>query len=86
MGRTPKTPRDPFGAWLHHLRTEKKLSQDELSDLTGISQSTLAYWERTGNMKGRKEIILLARAFGVSVQKLLRPEKLVPETNKGSMK
>ena len=86
MGRKPKEPRDSFGAWLYHLRTEKNLSQDELANITGISQSTLAYWERTGNMKGRKEIVTLARAFGVSLQKLLRPEKIGAGIKKSGMK
>ena len=72
MGRTPKTRRDPFGAWLYHLRTEKALTQQKLSAVTGIPQRTIAYWERTGKLSGRKEIIALAKAVGVSVGKLLR--------------
>jgi hypothetical protein len=33
------------------------------------------YWERTGNLVGRKQIIKLAKLYGVSVEKLLRLEK-----------
>jgi transcriptional regulator with XRE-family HTH domain len=75
MGRKPKSKRDPYGAWLHYLRKDKKLSQQALSDLTGIPQRNLAYWERNGKLKGRHEILQLAEALGVSLQKLLRPEK-----------
>jgi hypothetical protein len=37
------------------------------------------YWERTGNLAGRRQILKLARLYGVSVQKLLRVEKLREE-------
>ena len=72
MGRTPKERRNPYGAWLHHLRTEKRFSQERLSKLTGVPQTTLAYWERTGKLTGRDIIIKMAKALGVSVEKLLR--------------
>ncbi|HOX58132.1 MAG TPA: helix-turn-helix transcriptional regulator [Candidatus Paceibacterota bacterium] len=72
MGRTPKSRRDKYGAWLQHLRKEKGLSQDALAEMTGVPQSTLAYWERTGKLTGRETIFKLAKALGVSVTKLLR--------------
>jgi len=75
MGRKPKVKRDAYGAWLHHLRKERKLTQDELAKLTGVPQTTLAYWERTGKLTGRKSILRLANILGVSLNKLLRPEK-----------
>lgn len=72
MGRKPATKRDAYGAWLHHLRKEKKLTQQALSDLTGIPQRNIAYWERSGKLKGRDEILKLAKALGVKVEELLR--------------
>jgi transcriptional regulator with XRE-family HTH domain len=75
MGRKPKTRRDSYGAWLLHLRNEQRLTQNELSQLTGVPQTTLAYWETTGNLVGRKVIFRLAKALGVSVEKLLRMDK-----------
>lgn len=75
MGRKPKERRNSYGAWLCHLRKEKGLSQDELSTLTGVPQSTLAYWERTGKFAGREIIIKTAKALGVSVEELLRVGK-----------
>jgi transcriptional regulator with XRE-family HTH domain len=72
VGRKPKHPRDSYGAWLHHLRTELGLTQQGLSNLTGIQQRTLAHWERTGKLAGRKEILKLAKALKVSVSELLR--------------
>ena len=75
MGRKPKTRRNPYGAWLHLLRKEKDLSQDEVSKRSGIPRTTLMYWERTGNLTGREQILKLATIYGVSTQKLLRAEK-----------
>jgi transcriptional regulator with XRE-family HTH domain len=72
MGRKPKNRRNRYGAWLHHLRREKGLSQDALSKKTGVPQSTLAYWEKTGKLAGRETIIKIAEALEVSVEDLLR--------------
>jgi transcriptional regulator with XRE-family HTH domain len=76
MGRKPKARRNSYGAWLHYLRREAKLTQDEASQLTGIPRTTLTTWERTGEMPGRREIFRLARAYGISMQRLLRIEKM----------
>ena len=75
MGRKPKARRNPYGAWLYFLRQERNLTQDEVSARTGIPRTTLMYWERSGNLTGRKQILKLARAYSISVQKLLRVEK-----------
>jgi transcriptional regulator with XRE-family HTH domain len=74
MGRKPKTRRDPYGEWLYHLRKDKHLTQVELAKRTGVPQTTLAYWERTGKLTGRQIIFRLAEALGVSVAKLLRAD------------
>jgi HTH-type transcriptional regulator/antitoxin HipB len=75
MGRKPKARRHPYGAWLFFLRKEKKLAQEEVSKRTGIPRTTLMYWERSGNLIGRKQILKLAKIYGISVQKLLRVEE-----------
>jgi transcriptional regulator with XRE-family HTH domain len=72
MGRKPKTRRNDYGAWLYLLRKEKGLSQEDVSKRTGIPRTNLMYWERSGNLVGRKQIIKLAEIYGVSVKKLLR--------------
>ena len=75
MGRKPKARRHPYGAWLFLLRKEKGLAQEAVSKRTGIPRTTLMYWERNGNLIGRRQILKLAKIYGVSVQKLLRVEK-----------
>jgi transcriptional regulator with XRE-family HTH domain len=81
MGRKPKARRDAYGAWLLHLRQEKHLTQEELAEQTGVPQTTLAYWEKTGKLTGRKPILRMARVLGVSVSKLLRADKTDPDAS-----
>jgi len=76
MGRKPKARRDSYGAWLHYLRKEANLTQEEAAKLTGIPRTTLTTWERTGELPGRKEIFRLSKAYGISLERLLRTEKL----------
>ena len=79
MGRKPKARRHLYGGWLHYLRKEAKLTQEEAAKLTGIPRTTLTTWERTGEMPGRKEISRLAKAYRVSIPRLLRIEMLEKE-------
>ena len=72
MGRKGKSRRHPYGAWLLYLRKQKHLSQDALAKKLGVPQTTLAYWERTGNLPGRTIIIRMTKALGISAKALLR--------------
>jgi transcriptional regulator with XRE-family HTH domain len=59
----------------HAIQTEPETFLDvarRLSKMTGVPQSTLAYWEKTGKLTGRETIFKLAKALGVSVAELLR--------------
>jgi transcriptional regulator with XRE-family HTH domain len=76
MGRTPKTRRNPYGAWLHHLRKQKGLSQTEVTEITHIPRATLRRWERTGRLPGREGIVRLAKLYGITLEELLRAEKI----------
>ncbi len=80
MGRKPTARRNPYGAWLHHLRQERNLTQAELAKRAGIPQTTLAYWERTGKLAGREVILRLAAALDVPAVKLLRADKSKPNS------
>jgi transcriptional regulator with XRE-family HTH domain len=72
MGRKLSTRRNSYGAWLHFLRKERGLTQAEAALLTGLPRTTLMYWERTGNLVGRRQILKLAKVYRVSVVELLR--------------
>ncbi len=75
MGRKSIKRRNPYGAWLHFLRKERGLTQSAVSKFTGIPRTTLMYWERSGNLAGRRQIIKLANAYKVPILKLLRLDR-----------
>ncbi|MCI8596487.1 MAG: helix-turn-helix transcriptional regulator [Clostridia bacterium] len=60
-----------FGERLKELRTEKKLSQMELSVATGISQSAIAKWELGKTDPTAYALITLSNYFNESVDYLL---------------
>ena len=64
---------------MHHLRTERRLTQEQLAELLTVPRTTLAYWERTGKLTGRTVILRMSAVFGIPVAKLLRAEKRRPD-------
>ena len=60
-----------IGERLKELRSEKNLSQMELSKATGISQSSIARWELNKSEPTASDIIVLAKFFGESADYLL---------------
>ncbi|MCI8458343.1 MAG: helix-turn-helix transcriptional regulator [Clostridia bacterium] len=56
---------------LKELREEKGISQDYLAKQTGLSQSSIAYWERGERVPSAQAIIILAKYFEVSTDYLL---------------
>jgi len=55
------------------------LSQKEVAQSPGIPRTTLMYWERTGNLAGRKQILKLVGIYRVPVARLLRAESPLSE-------
>lgn len=56
---------------LKELRTEKNLSQMQLAEATGISQSALARWELGKTKPTATGLVTLSKYFGESVDYLL---------------
>jgi len=56
---------------IKELRTEKHISQEELSRATGLSQSAIARWELGKTEPTASAIITLAKFFGESADYLL---------------
>lgn len=56
---------DTLGAKIRRSRRDKEMSQDELAQKVGVTQSTLCTWENSGkDIKIRvRELLLLARAL-----------------------
>lgn len=60
-----------IGERIKELRTEKNISQMELSKVTGLSQSAIARWELNKSEPTATAIIILAEYFGESADYLL---------------
>ena len=57
---------------IRELRENKKMTQDKLGRLVGVSRSTVAKWESGENMPRVRQLISLASVFNVKVDALLR--------------
>ena len=65
-----------FAEIIKDLRQEKNLSQKQLSEKTGISQSAIARWELLQTEPTASALIVLSAFFGVTVGQLLGKEVL----------
>jgi transcriptional regulator with XRE-family HTH domain len=64
-------PRDQFAANLRRLRGAAELSQESLSDLSGLHASEISRLERGARDPRLSTIVRLARALGVEPALLL---------------
>lgn len=62
---------DIFAERLKELRNEKGLSQAQLAKETGLSCTSLCYWETQQRVPSAVAIITLAEYFGVTPDYLL---------------
>ncbi len=71
MPRKLSKERPAMGAHLAGLRQDAGLSQIELSEILGVNQQTIAFWEQS--VKPPRSTVLpdMAKALGVKVEDLL---------------
>ncbi len=74
IGRPAKTGRSAFGARIHQLREQAKLSQAEVSQKLGISQQSYAKWERRSVALSVAQFEQLASIFNVPVMAFFAAE------------
>lgn len=60
-----------FGEKLLNLRKKKGLSQEELAEKLNITRQTISNWELNQTSPDAKELKLLSKEFGVSIDELL---------------
>lgn len=60
-----------YGERIRELRQAEKLSQAQLAEKTGLSQSSIAAWEVGQNVPNANAIIILAKYFVVTSDYLL---------------
>ncbi len=63
-----------FAERLKELRIEKELSQAQLAKATGLSHTSIVYWETEQRVPNANAIIILAGFFGVTTDYLLGVE------------
>lgn len=67
------------GANIRRLRKQRKLTQDQLGDMVGVSRSTITQWERGWTTPRMGNVQLLAGALGVSTADIIADE--LPPSN-----
>ena len=60
-----------FGSRLRELRLEKKLTQQQLSEMLGLSQSSIAYYEKSKKEPSLITLLQLAKFFNISLDYLV---------------
>ena len=61
-----------FGMRLKNLRFEHGITQQELQLETGISQCTIAHWEKNHAIPSTLSLIKLSRFFQLTIDELLK--------------
>lgn len=71
QGRPPSSEAPPLGKKLAALRKERGLTQQQLADELGVSQSVVAYYERRADNPSLEVLQKLASSYDVTVADLL---------------
>ena len=56
---------------IFNILKEKKMTQKQFSQLSGISESTISDWKRKGKTPGADKLLLISKALDVSIDRLL---------------
>jgi len=79
-GRPAKTTRTAFGKRLHQARTAAGLSQTQVAELLGLSQSGYAAWERENVALRPDQVSRLCSILRVKVEELFEDGPSVRRT------
>ena len=60
-----------IGETIQRLRTKRRLSQEQLAELVGVSRQAVSKWELNAALPDTDKLIPLAQALGVSIDELL---------------
>lgn len=63
-----------FSRNLTRLRTEKQMSQDELANLTGVSQAAISQYEAGSSLPKITIAVKIASVLGTSCEELMKGE------------
>ncbi len=65
-----------LGEKIYKLRSEKNLSQGDLSELLGVSRQSVSKWENDGAIPDLDKIVKLAEIFGITIDELVKGEDI----------
>lgn len=68
-----------LGENIVRLRTEKRLTQEELADLLGVSRQSVSKWESDASTPELDKLIRLSEVFDITVDKLVKEENITEE-------
>ena len=63
------------GAFLKHLRKEKGITQEKVSEELGVSGRTISRWETGKNMPDISLLVEIAEFFDVSIPEIIKGER-----------
>ncbi|MCH7309215.1 helix-turn-helix domain-containing protein [Acinetobacter sp. NIPH 1852] len=66
---------ETLGTRLKQLRKVKKLTQQQLADLVGVSKTSVIYWEKDENTPKHESLLALAKALDTTPEWLLSGKK-----------
>lgn len=75
-----------IGNFLHGLRKEKGLTQQELADLYNISSKTVSKWECGDSIPNTQTLIKLSKLYNITIDEILNGEFNSSLTNKNDNK
>jgi transcriptional regulator with XRE-family HTH domain len=67
----PKT----IGLFLKQLRNEKKLTQEQLAEVLGVSGRTVSRWETGSNLPDLSILVQISEYYGVEIKEILNGER-----------
>jgi transcriptional regulator with XRE-family HTH domain len=67
----PKT----IGLFLKQLRNEKKLTQEQLAEVLGVSGRTVSRWETGSNLPDLSILMQISEYYGVEIKEILNGER-----------
>ena len=74
--------KEKIGKFIRSLRLEKNMKQQDLANTVFVSRQAVSLWERGKAIPDSSILCLLSDFFGVSVNEILKGEKVTRETKK----
>lgn len=68
-----------LGENIVRLRTEKRLTQEDMADLLGVSRQSVSKWESDASTPELDKLIRLSEVFDITVDKLVKGKNITEE-------